>query len=41
MIQQLEELKPDYIILMPYITAIEDLMGPEYFSRVLFGQQIG
>ena len=40
-IQQLEELKPDYIILMPYITAIEDLMGPEYFSRVLFGQQIG
>lgn len=40
-LQQLEELKPDYIILMPYITAIEDLMGPEYFSRVLFGQLAG
>lgn len=34
---QLEALDPDYIISMPYITAIEDSRGPQYIKFVLFG----
>lgn len=34
---QLEALDPDYIISMPYLTAIEDTMGPKYIKYVLFG----
>ena len=34
---QLETLDPDYIISMPYITAIEDSNGPQYIKTLLFG----
>lgn len=35
-LHMLEQWQPEYVIIMPYITAIEDEMGPDMIYRVLF-----